>query len=136
MMYELINPSDNYQFEATDDRVATIAVAFISDKFMARRDGFEMPPLFVLSDEQLNGWVKDTFDTDLESLVKEVRFDRKDELIAALQSMTIDLPTYQYIVNENLPSDVEAFAAKWHDEHRSSMNDIRARALELAEAMQ
>lgn len=112
--YELINPHDNYSFEAPDDEVADAVVVLLGEMYGWRRDEESSMPAFLISAEAGEMLV-----TRLKSLMAE----RTEELIAALQSVEIEGAK-----RKRLGVDPE----KWHDEQRSSLADLRREATRIA----
>lgn len=114
MEYELINPHDNYGFEAPDDAVADAVVVLLGEMYGWRREDESNMPAFMLSAEAGEAVV-----IRLKSLMSE----RTEELIASLRSVEIDGGK-----RKRLGVDPE----KWHDEQRSSIADLRAIAIRMA----
>lgn len=112
--YELINPHDNYSFEASDDAIADAVVVLLGSMYGWSRDGKSSMPAFMLSEQASEMLV-----TRLKSLMGE----RTEELIAALRSVEIEGAK-----RKRLEVDPE----KWHDEQRSSLADLRKEAIRLA----
>lgn len=127
-VYELINPSDPYTFEAPNIEVAGVAVCMLSSHYGAKQvdgDQESTPVLFGwkewLEDRQINGaWVE----------------SHRSEIADALDSFLIGDPASRQDVEEMLaevpPEKREALMARRQDRHRSSMNQIGERAYEMA----
>lgn len=118
MEYELINPHDNYGFEAPDDAIADAVVVLLGEMYGWRRENESSMPAFMISAEAGEALV-----TRLKSLMSE----RTNELIAALRSVEIDGGR-----RKRLGVDPE----KWHDEHRSSLADLRTVAIRMAVSLE
>lgn len=114
MEYELINPHDNYGFEAPDDAVADAVVVLLGEMYGWRRDDKSSMPAFMISAEA---------GEELVTRLKALMDERTDELVAALRSVEIDGGK-----RKRLGVDPE----KWHDENRSSISDLRSVANRMA----
>ena len=133
-IYELINPSDPYTFEAESIEVAGAAVVHLSTNFGAREVGCEdgesesTPALFGWEE-----WLKDRgIDSDWISA-------HRTEIADALDSFLIgDLTTRQDVEDtlaELPPGEREAWKAKRQDRHRTSMTKIGEAATDLAKRL-
>ncbi len=134
MLYELINPSDPYTFEAKDRETAALAVFLLSTSYGAHCLTEERIdddiPVFILGGSK--EWYVETFkrtpDEGLETLKEDVR--------ACLNSFVYghesDRQTYQLAVDgiTDLQKKNE-FKRHW-DNKRSSLNDINSIALKIA----
>lgn len=137
MIYEIINPSDACTIEAQDTVLASIAIIVLGNGQygLYDEDGRTVLGIFALSKpEKLIEWLRDNgvedtkmdefyakngeeIATILESVVYGDASDRK-AIVALTESMT-------------KPDRLKALA-KYNDSKRSSMNDIRSAAFELA----
>jgi hypothetical protein len=137
VIYEIINPSDACTIEAQDTVLASIAIIVLGNGQygLYDEDGRTVLGIFALSKpEKLIEWLRDNgvedtkmdefyakngeeIATILESVVYGDASDRK-AIVALTESMT-------------KPDRLKALA-KYNDSKRSSMNDIRSAAFELA----
>lgn len=128
MLYELINPSDRYTFEAPSIEVAGAVAVLLSEGFGAKPvhgDGETTPILF-----GWNAWLKDRGIDEawIKSHCGELA-DAYDSFLigganerADVESMLAMLP----------PEKREQWRAERQDRHRSSLNQIGERAYQLA----
>ena len=126
-IYELINPSDPYTFEAGSIEVAGAAVMYLSSGFGAKEvgDGDSTPVLF--------GW---------DEWLKERKIDsdwivaHRTEIANALDSFLIgdscDRQDVEDMLAELPPDKRESWRARRQDRHRTSMNKIGETAYDLA----
>ena len=128
-IYELINPSDPYTFEAPNIEVAGAAVVLLSTNFGAVRVGDDVdertPMLFGWDD-----WLAERgIDTDWVD-------DRAEEIADALDSFLIGSLSARQDVLDMLDELPEENRQSWRDRrqdrHRSSMNQIGEAAYQTA----
>lgn len=115
MKFELINPSDKYVFEAPSLEVAAVATAVLGRGMYGARQidggGDGEVPIFFVSDP--NPWFEERFGRSLD---KSLHLVDRQQLCACLRSVEIPGPGE-------------------HDAKRTSMNDIRAKAQAIADAL-
>ncbi len=143
MLYEIINPSDEYHFEAPDLELAAIALLVLGEGHYAGRadeEGGTDIPLFMLGNNP-DDWFKKhfnkTFGESLEGIMKSKA--RKSELADALDSVIIGSLNERKELAESLKEitdekEKEKYKKQWSDKRRSSMNNIGKRAKLLADA--
>lgn len=114
MRFELINPSDKYLFEAPSLEVAALSVLLLGHgNYGAKQvDGDAEVPLFLLGGNP-DPWFEENFGRTLKA---SVQIADREQLAATLRSLEIPGPGS-------------------HDEKRTSMNDLRSRALRLADQL-
>lgn len=120
-VYELINPSDPYTFEADDIRIAGFCAAYLSTGFGARRvgDGAEesTPVLIGWGD-----WLKE------QGITKEFVQSNATKIADAFDSFLIGdakiCEDVKSMLAELPPEKREAWRANRQDRHRPSMNQI------------
>jgi hypothetical protein len=129
MIYEIINPSDAYTLIAEDRSVAAVVCLLLGDGKYALRpeaDGAPDVPMFLFATaEDIDKWFLKEFGRTAEQCMDGHEQDIIDCLATVLigdRKQHDDLRGL--IVEEKLPE----FETKWHASHRSSMNDIGARA--------
>lgn len=129
-IYELINPSDPYTFEAGSIEVAGVAAATLSTGFGAQEVGCEdegeSTPVMFGWDE----WLKEHgIDSDWIAA-------HRTEIADALDSFLIGNPADRQDVEDMLaelpPDKQESWKARRQDRHRTSMNQIGESATNLA----
>lgn len=138
-LWKLINPSDEYTFEAPDLETAAAAVLLLSAGFGAEEvngEG-EVPILAFSSDSQVNAWFQSSFGLDLEPWVARVMDVRRADVAAALESMLIGPASARksFKLGLELIADEakrEQWRRHWLDERRSSMNNIGGKAWSIA----
>lgn len=108
MLYNLINPSDPYTFEADDLELAAVAVVLLGDgQYLADPvGGGESVPAFLFGGH--DEWFKMKFGESCEETANKVINERTDSIARALESVALT------------------------SKERSSMNDIGGRAHALA----
>lgn len=128
-VYEIINFSDKYTISHPNRAACCMAVALMGGGEYALEEigpppgeRFEMP-LFPGSGSE--EWFTQQFGLGLvDCLIANI-----DDVIEALDSVIIgDRELYEIAVEDMTPEQEEKFRKKWHDRHRSSMNDIGAYA--------
>lgn len=131
-IYELINPSDPYTFEAPNIAVAGVVACTLSSGFGARLmsdDVDESSPMLFGWDE----WQKEQGIDDAWML------SHRSEVADAFDSFLIGDANQRQDVESmlaELPEEKrEAWRAKRQDRHRSSMNQIGERAYQLAQQL-
>ncbi|MBW1983950.1 MAG: hypothetical protein JRI53_04460 [Deltaproteobacteria bacterium] len=136
MLYELTTMSDQYTIKADDFQVAACACLLLGRGNYALKEvrGKGYVPIFVL-DGYVDKWVKDTFGITLEELFQSGR----GELPVCLDSIVIGGPQgrkdYLAAAQGKTGKEAAVFWLEWHDEHRSSMNDIGQYAKDYAVAL-
>lgn len=138
MLYELINPSDQYYFEAKDLEIAALCVAVLGHGQYAGQpveEGATEVPLFLFG---ANDWFKEQFGITFEESFDRVIKDetRKNELADAFDSIIIgslgDRELYFDTINNiEDAKKKEAFHKKWVKTKTSSLNGIGEYAREL-----
>lgn len=139
-IYEIVNPSDAYTLMADEERVAVVATLLLGEGWYGLRteDGKDVLGLIALGGiRYADCWCREHFGSDsMEALLNSV----PDEQIAAcLESVRIgdfdERRRYDRLIGLVDPAKRDAFHGAWHDEHRSSMNDIGERAARQAAAL-
>lgn len=120
-VYELVNPSDPYTFDAPDDDLATAVVLFISDMCGWKCGDRQGGPYVLVTPDSSAG-------RQLLEKVKRIAAERRPELIAALRSVELRK-------EERLAAGVDD-VERWHNDRRSSLTDHRARARQLADSFE
>lgn len=132
MLYELVNPSDAYVFQADSFPVAVVAAWMISPMYAVKpeegEDYFGIPALM----EDPFKEYRERFDS-----VENIINGHREEIVDALRSIALGgFKDYRrYLLAIKVIDDIEKFAEfreKWND-NRSSMNDICKRAENLAD---
>lgn len=139
--YEIVNPSDPYTICADDRAVAAVACFLLGQGQYAFTDienGEDGVPIFLFGG--VDAWTNETFGKNASDLIKGVLADKRDALIACLDSTLIGRPSDRASYEKGLeliddPAKRKAWRDHWHDERRSSLNDIGGRAYELADRL-
>ena len=139
MIFEFINPSDPYHYEAPDLEVAAaVCVVLGNGKGGARciTDEHISVPIFLFSDPDV--WYQKKFGCTLGESFGRLKKDRMQELIASFQSVTIgDIGDYEtFWETWDLIADPEKqrkYREMYHDKKRSSLNDFAAYAWSVAD---
>lgn len=147
MLYEIINPSDPYHFEAQDLEIAAVCICVLGEGMYSAQpvkkgeygsepvEGAEDVPMFMFGGQ--DKWFKEHFNKTFEESFDEVLKSRKSELADAFDSVRLgsleDLEVYNDALNSIDDADKkEAFRKKWMDKKQTSLNDIGGRAWKLA----
>jgi hypothetical protein len=130
MIFEIVNPSDYYTMETDDFEVAAVACLIIGRGQYGLKQldgGFEVPIFFIANEDIVNQWFRNRFCSDLGICLKRVKVDKKDALIKCLNSVLVGKDRNLYFEGLRLIKDgvgQKEWQEKWHDEHRTSLNDI------------
>ncbi len=140
MLYEIINMSDKYTIEAHSLDIAFAACVFLGSgqyAFEPLADGGTKIPFFMFGGtdewckENLNNSMKDTIDSIMQSEARRL------ELADCFDSCLIGGAQHRKTYKDGLaliddPAKRGQWKSKWHDDRRSSMNDIGGRAYKMA----
>lgn len=133
MLYEIINPSDKYTIECPDLEIAFIACVILGEgqyAFDPIGDG-ERVPLFLFG--PADQWCQEHFQKTVGEVFGHVMTTRKAELADALDSVVVsDRQEFLRLTAGLTRPAFEAERARWHNDQRTSMNDIGGRAYKLA----
>ncbi len=139
MIYEIINPSDPYTFEAENDRDAIVVVAVLGGGMYgaARQDGEKVNGGLYFGHE--SGDAEAAFVADIGKPLGEYLTERATALRAAFDSVLIgsfaDRDGWVDSVSKMSPEDAAKYTIERHDRKRSSMNDIGKAAKQCTTAM-
>lgn len=141
MLYEIINPSDAYTFEAKEFAVAAVSMVLLGEGRLAAKpvgEGSEGAPEVPLL---LFGGAEEWFEKNLFPLEKMGDFldENAEKVASALDSVVIgeilDRSLFLSAMERIVPELQEAFKIEWHDRKRSSLNDIGREAWEMAKGI-
>lgn len=137
MLYRIVNPSDSYTIECQDLEVATIACCLLGGGqygFEPLEAGAPEVPLFLFGG--VADFCRQHFSAEFEDVMQRVKEQRTDALADALDSVLIGRSAEgRRRFYEAAPSERGAFLVyrlAYHDEKRSSTNDIGRRAYHMA----
>lgn len=136
LMYELVNPSDAYTFQAPSREVAALVVGVISTNFAAEtedknEDYFVPPFLFGGFDE----WYRETFNRSVMDGYGALRSELADALDSFVLGNFGERKKYQAAIDAiDNPEKKKAFIERWN-EGRTSVLDIGGRAHWAADAL-
>lgn len=135
-LWEISNPSDAYTIEG-EREVVCAAVLFLGEGAYGLHDadGKSALPIFAFSrdaEAALDAFWRETFGHPFAEGMK-----LRAGVAAALDTVMIGKPAERARMERVLaaitsPEDRERARAAWHDERRSSLNDIGARAKQIA----
>ena len=139
MIWEIINPSDSYSIDYPDWEVAAFAGVILGQGQYGLRgiDNDHELPIFLFGGHE--EWVKSEFGANsFDEWKTKFLNERKNEVADCLDSVLIGDHSDRASYNKGLELIKDAEARKewkehWHDQRRSSMNNIGAYAWELAE---
>lgn len=130
--YELINPSDAICFETEDEEALRIAVMILGDGWygLERDDGAKVLSVVAFSADSVNAAAAECHEflkveqnkRRMAAALRTVLYCHLKDRVA-LEAAFADLPEEQR----------RAAVARFNDQKRTSLNDIGARALSLAE---
>jgi hypothetical protein len=139
ILYEFINPSDCYLFEAPDFEIATAVTFWIGlgqcpatpviqvDSTLSDQEIKELEvPMFLFGG--VEEWVHKKFGLTLDQFIVHIKSERKDELITALKSFIIgDVKEREFYLKTmnclSEPQDKEMFRKEWHEMKCTSLTD-------------
>lgn len=141
MIYEIINPSDKYTIECEDFKTACVATLILGEGHWglesvdAKGVYHKEMPLFIFGGH--DKWLTEQFGQTFGELLESIGMNAIGE---ALDSVLIGDVKDRQAYNDGLaliddPLKREEWRNRWHDQRRTSMNDIGARAYALAERM-
>lgn len=139
MLFELSNPSDQYTFEAPDLATAA-AVAWILGRgaYGAHQldgDRAAHVPIFLLGGAE--EWSRETFGADpadvLNSVLHGILADALDSLLVGDAHARETYRAGLELIDD--PAKREAWRDRWHDDRRTSLNNIGAAAWAVAKAL-
>lgn len=138
MIYDLVNPSDPYTFEASSKEVAALVVIRLSTNYGAKAVNEEdnIPVFICFNAEEIQKWYKDTFGRTIEEGARTLR----SEIIKGFESFVLgdrkERECYEAAIAAiDDPQKRSTFITKWDDIKRSSLNNIGGRACEIAQEM-
>jgi hypothetical protein len=141
VIYEIDNPSDPYTMVAEDRAVAAVAVVFLGEGMwgLSDREGKTAVPIFAFGGgaERLERW----FATELGTTLAAVVSEKRQAIAAALRSVAIGSISDREAFDRGFaliddPVKKEEWRTWWHDQRRSSLNDIGRRAWALADRLE
>lgn len=136
--YEVVNPSDAYTLDGTDFEAAAAATVFLGNGLYGLKtaeDDIKMPVLAFGGEKALVAYWEATFGHSFDAFM--AMQDAKARVAAVLETVLIGSFGERRRMDAVLaaissPKDRAKAQAVWHDERRTSMNDIGQRAAELA----
>ena len=141
MLYEIVNPSDPYTFEAADAAIAFgVSVVLGCGRYSMEplEAGGTRVPMF-LTDSSSKAWCLQTLGKTLNAVMAEITGRRLLEFAAALDSVCIGGPEERAELAAFLasvqPNATEFRRGAWHDERRTSVTDIGRAAWGTARSM-
>jgi hypothetical protein len=139
MLYEIINMSDAYTIEAKDLELAFVACILLGRGQYALEpledDGVKVP-FFMFGG--IDEFCQKHFSKSAGAVIDGVMEIRGKELADCLDSCLIGGKSNRQTYFDGLaliddPAKRELWRNRWHEERRSSLNDIGGRAYEIAE---
>ena len=139
-LYEIINMSDKYTIEVKSLDVAFVACLLLGDgqyAFQPIGEGVEVP-LFLFGGAE--EWCKKQFNEEIGDTISRVTNAKAEELAECFDSVLIGAAEDRQAYRDGLeliddPNKREMWRNRWHDERRSSLNDIGGRAYEMAKRL-
>ncbi len=134
MLYELINPSDPYTFEAKDRETAALAVFLLSTSYGAHcltedREDDDVP-IFLFGGSR--EWYCDTFKRTPDEGLEDLKDVVRECFRSFVYGNASDRQTYQLAIDSIADAEKRTvFIKHWQDKH-SSMNDIGDIAFKIA----
>lgn len=139
--WEVINPSDQVVFEAGELEIAAITTILLGSGSYGAEEQVEngrKVPLFLFEGAAgLDAWCDQEFGKTWEQLIENVVNERSEELENALRSLVYGGAAEARQLNETWaqlpPEEARVARARWNDTRRSSLNNIGARAEQIAD---
>lgn len=136
-LYNIINPSDRYTIECADFEIAVVACLILGEgryAFTSLANVKEVPFLFG-GVADADAFCQEHFQDNLDTVMTRVRTQRAAALADAFDSVLIgNRQAFNAIAPDRSSPSFGAARLRWHDVHRSSLNDIGGRAYVLAKA--
>ena len=126
MLYELINPSDPYTFEAKDRETAALAVFLLSTSYGAHclteeREENDVPVFLFGGSKE---WYQDTFKRTPDEGLAILKEDVRERLNSFVLGNEHDRQIYQHAVDNIKGARKRTEFIKLWDDRHSSLNDI------------
>jgi hypothetical protein len=136
-IYEIINPSDHYTIECPDTEIAFAACVLLGNGQYAfdplDETGVKIP-IFIFGGH--DGWCKATLNASTDDVLDRCLGERRAALADAMDSVIIGNRAAFFAIAPPVGTpEFVAARAKWHDIHRSSLNDIGKRAYAYADKL-
>jgi len=132
-VYEIVNPSDNYTIKGPVLPCA-VGVLLLGDGNYVLVDHLgetALPPF--LTEDGINDWLREHAGTSTTDALGEYMDANRIAIADALDTVLIGgRKEYEARLTAVPDGEREAFREQWHDEHRTSMNDIGKRARAIA----
>ena len=136
MILEITNPSDRYTIETDDWQTACVAnlvlgqgqygLQELDGNFQEAEEGHFMPIFIFGGSEE---WAQEEFGIGIDELVDAERPGLAD----CLDSIVVgDRSNYLLTLGDKEGEEAEVFWLTWHEQHRSSTNNIGGYAKEIA----
>lgn len=123
-VYKLINPSDDWSFEAPSHMIAWLVATFLGNGKTPASCGAWQSPFYLMGGDPAADFQKE-FGEPFDGAIGR----HKAELIPSFRSFIIK--------REQAPAGMDRVAlAKWNDEKRSSLNDFGGYANEIADKLE
>ena len=140
MMFELINPSDPYFFEAPDLEIAAGISILLGEGMTPAKEveGSLEVPFFMFGANK--NWFQEKFNMSLEQFLSHLREKRKSDLIAAFESVLIGSLEdrelfFSAVASIDDPIKRESYKKEYINKKRSSANDFGGRAVAFAKLL-
>jgi hypothetical protein len=145
MLYEIINFSDSYTFEADDHEIAALAMILVSEGRYGCREvddrgqegKFTLPPLIFSGARAIDTYFKAQFGRTLDESIELLKASRLEELAKCYESVVLGSAKDRLLFKSALdkiddPAKKQAFLKEWDDKKRSSLNNIGAACQQMA----
>ena len=140
-LYELINPSDPYLFEAPDLEIAAVVSIILGEGKTPVEEvdsGNLVVPFFMLGENE--DWTEKTFGKTMEEFLHYIHTERKEDLATALESVIVgNLENreefFETVAMIDDPKKKEEYKKKYIKRNTSSLNDIGAYAAKFAKML-
>jgi hypothetical protein len=140
MIFEIINPSDPYTLECDDFKIAAAGVFLLGRGKLGlsteENHDLHMPPFIFATEEQVVEWFKGIGIEQIGPFLDENRTKVADALDTVLIGSERNRRTFEKVL-ACITDPIERQKARdtYHDEKRSSLNDIGAAAWNLARSL-
>jgi hypothetical protein len=131
MIFEFINPSDKYHFEATDLEIGAGVTVILGEGKAAAQcvDDENIKVPFFMFGNTHDAWFKEKFGFDFEASAHRLKNERKQDLINALNSFTIGTLEDYHVFQEAMkliddPKKREKYRKVYHKKKLTSLSDF------------
>jgi hypothetical protein len=140
MIFEIVNPSDPYTLECDDFKIAAAGILLLGRGKLGLTceadPKLEMPPFIFANEQQVTDWFKGIGIDHIGEFIDQNRLKVADMLDTVLIGSERNRRTFEKVLAcISDPAERQKARDTYHDEKRSSLNDIGQAAWDLATAL-